>query len=97
MDKQDAWAKHYQWAFGKRPAEELYDLRADPGQLANVAADPAYAKARNDLSARLQEYTARTGDPRALGKEAPWDYYPYYGARKNRSWEVDPSQVDTSK
>ena len=89
MDKKDAYTKYYQGAFGKRPAEELYDLRADPGQLANVAANPAYATTKNALSARLQQYTARTGDPRALGKEAPWDYYPYYGRRINRDWKVD--------
>ena len=28
---------------GKRPAEELYDLRNDPGQLDNIASDPAFA------------------------------------------------------
>lgn len=89
MDKKDVYAKYHYLAFGKRPAEELYDLRTDPGQLTNVAADPAYAAAKNTLSARLQQYTARTGDPRALGKEAPWDYYPYYGTRKTPDWKVD--------
>ncbi len=89
MEKKDAYEKYYQLAFGKRPAEELYDLRSDPGQLTNVAAESAYATAKNKLSKRLQEYTARTGDPRALGKEAPWDYYPYYGAMRNRNWTVD--------
>ena len=30
----------------------------------------------------------QTGDPRALGKDAPWDYYPYYGLKKNQDWTV---------
>jgi len=89
MDKEDVYAKYHHLAFGKRPAEELYDLRTDPGQLTNVAADAAYAAAKNALSARLQQYTAKTGDPRALGKKAPWDYYPYYGVRKTPGWKVD--------
>ena len=30
----------FELAFGKRPAEELYDLKKDPGQLNNVADKP---------------------------------------------------------
>lgn len=33
--------------------EEMYDLTKDPNELVNVAADPAYAKAHDRLSARL--------------------------------------------
>ena len=89
MDKKDAYQKFYQLAFDKRPAEELYDLSLDPGQINNVASLPTYAVIKSDLSAQLQRYTAKTGDPRALGKDAPWDYYPYYGNRKNTDWAVD--------
>jgi len=32
---------------------ELYDLRADPGELRNLAADPGFAKTRTDLAAQL--------------------------------------------
>jgi N-sulfoglucosamine sulfohydrolase len=89
MDKKDVYAKYHHLAFGKRPAEELYDLRTDPEQLANVEADPAYADIKNSLSTRLQQYTAHTGDPRALGKETIWDYLPYYGLQKTPDWKVD--------
>lgn len=92
LDNKDKYAKYYGLAFGKRPAEELYDVRSDPGQINNVAAEPEYEKTRNRLAARLQEYTAHTGDPRALGDEAPWDYYPYYGGRKNKDWKVDTKE-----
>ncbi len=76
-------------AFGKRPAEELYDLRADPGQVKNVASLSDYAESKRKLSDRLEQYTAKTGDPRALGKDAPWDYYPYYGTKRTKGWAVD--------
>src|SRR4029079_10164214 len=33
----------YDFAFGKRPAEELYDLNNDPQQIHNVANDISYA------------------------------------------------------
>ena len=77
----------FQIAFAKRPAEELYDLRLDPFQLNNVASLPKYAEIKRDLSAQLQEYTAETGDPRALGKDALWDNYPiYYDRPINKNW-----------
>ena len=37
------WEWQYNYAFGKRPAEELYDLRKDPDEILNCADDPAYA------------------------------------------------------
>lgn len=45
-----------------RPAVELYDLRADPLELTNVAGDPAYVQVRRDLRAVLEDWRARTGD-----------------------------------
>ncbi len=89
MNKKDTYQKFYQLAFDHRPAEELYDLSLDPGQINNVASLPTYARIKSDLSTQLQQYTAKTGDPRALGKNAPWDYYPYYGIRRNTNWSVD--------
>jgi len=85
----EGFRKFYQLAFAKRPAEELYDLRLDPFQLNNVASLPEYSKIKSDLSTKLLQYTAETSDPRALGKDAPWDYYPYYGKRINKNWHVD--------
>jgi N-sulfoglucosamine sulfohydrolase len=34
---------HYNMAFGKRPAMELYDLQKDPDQIHNIANNPEYA------------------------------------------------------
>ena len=66
-------------AFGKRPAEELFDLRKDPGQLRNVAADPAYAAAKRKLADQLMAELKATEDPRVLGKGGLFDTYPYLG------------------
>ena len=89
MEENQKYAVQYQLAFGMRPGEELYDLRSDPGQLTNVATEPEYARIKLALARQLKAYTAQTGDPRALGKEAPWDYYPYYGYMRNQNWSVD--------
>ena len=45
---------------------------------------------RQQLRTQLQAHLAKTGDPRALGLDAPWDYYPYYGRKVNKDWKVDP-------
>jgi uncharacterized sulfatase len=66
-------------AFGKRPAEELYDLRKDPGQMNNIAADPAAARAKSDLSRRLKQTLVKTADPRETGAEVLFDKYDYNG------------------
>ena len=56
----------------------------------NVAGDPKYAGAQAQMSKALTKRLTETKDPRALGLDAPWDYYPYYGSRRNRKWKVDP-------
>lgn len=58
------WRAAFELAYGKRPREELYDLKSDPNQVRNVAADPAQAEVRAKLERRLMDELARTGDPR---------------------------------
>ena len=77
-------------AFGLRPAEELYDLKNDPHQMNNLAGKVDYLKQQAELRDRLFAHLKKTKDPRALGQAAPWDYYPYYGLRRNKDWKVDP-------
>lgn len=74
----------FELAFGKRPAEELYDLAADPWQMRNVAADPAYAEAKARLRAELDRYLKETKDPRALGRGAEFDQFYYVTSAGSR-------------
>lgn len=53
-------------AVGQRPLEELYDLRPDPHQLNNVAADAKYDEVRRQLWSRLRTKMYTTGDPRLI-------------------------------
>lgn len=69
----------YDLCFAKRPAEELYDLKKDPHQLHNVAADSSYDGARKELSERLMAQLKQTGDPRLTGDAEAIDKYPYFG------------------
>ncbi|MBP7339746.1 sulfatase [Niveispirillum sp.] len=56
--------------FMQRPAFELYDLKADPDEIHNLAADPAHADTLRDLTERLKTFQERTND-RWLRK---WEY-----------------------
>jgi len=76
-------------AFGMRPAEELYDLTNDPHQMKNVAGSFAYLKTQARLRERLFGYLEETEDPRVVGGEVDWDYYPYYGKIRTEGWMVD--------
>ena len=67
--------------FGKRPAEELFDLRKDPHQLVNVAGRPDYAAAKKELRARVEQWMRDTSDPRVDPNYDAWDSYPYFGGR----------------
>jgi len=64
-----------------RPAEELYDLRVDPGEQRNLAAEPAHQERLGDLRAELDAWLAALDDrqqvfetPRLLN--APDSYGP---------------------
>lgn len=71
------WKRFYDFAFAKRPGEELYDLRKDPHQINNVAADPAYAKTRAQLSAQLLKILTEADDPRVTGDGLTFERPPY--------------------
>ena len=67
----------YDLSFAKRPAEELYDMKKDPDQLNNLAADPKYKKTKAKLSALLTKELKKTADPRIIGGGEKFDQYPY--------------------
>jgi arylsulfatase A-like enzyme len=71
---------YFDLCMGKRPAEELYDLRSDPGQVRNIA-ERSKAK-RAELAAMVDKWMRATEDPRANGRTDYWDKVPYYGARR---------------
>jgi N-sulfoglucosamine sulfohydrolase len=74
------WKWHYEFAFGKRPSEELYDLRKDRDQVNNVAADPAYASKKKELSDRLMKLLTDAGDPRVTGGGQTFEQPPFTDA-----------------
>jgi arylsulfatase A-like enzyme len=86
----DRYAKLAALAFGMRPAEELYDLKNDPWQMNNLAGSDGVKVIQSEMRQRLFSHLKVTRDPRVVGGTVDWDYYPYYGLRKNKEWTVDP-------
>ncbi len=76
--------KLFELAFGKRSAEELYDLGKDPGQMNNVAELAEYAAVKQKLAAMLIAELKVTKDPRILGNGDVFDTYPYYGGQRGK-------------
>jgi N-sulfoglucosamine sulfohydrolase len=66
MRQHPEWKHHFDWVYGPRPREELYDLRTDPHQTRNLAADPQHSAIRAELERRLLDELRRTGDPRVV-------------------------------
>ena len=64
--------------FAKRPPEELFDVKADPDQMHNLAANPKYAEVKKRMSEALTATLKSTKDPRESGGIPMWDSYPYY-------------------
>lgn len=60
------WKALYEQVYGKRPRAELFDLKADPHQMNNVADNPKYAATVAALEKQLMTELKRTGDPRLL-------------------------------
>jgi N-sulfoglucosamine sulfohydrolase len=69
----------YDFAFAKRPAEELYDLKSDPDEVKNIASDPAYADKKAELTKMLMAELSRTNDPRVKGDGSTYDKPPFAG------------------
>jgi len=71
------WKWHYDYAFGKRPEEELYDLKVDPQQVNNVAGDKTYAAKRKELGDQLTKILTDAGDPRLTEKDCRFEKAPF--------------------
>ncbi len=73
---QDFW----NLCFGKRPADELYDLSSDPDCVKNLADQPSQAQKMTALKQQLFRELKSQGDPRMSGNGDVFDAYPYSGA-----------------
>ena len=75
--------QYYKLSFGKRAAEELYDIEADPGCLKNLYAEPGLAVLKRNLRDFMERILKEEGDPRMNGNAAFFDTIQYTGPKKH--------------
>ena len=69
----------YELAFGKRPLEELYDLRVDPYYMSNVAEQSEYQIKKNELKTRLMSILENENYHRVTESPSRLDLPPFAG------------------
>ncbi len=79
------WKKYFTEAYGKRPREQLFDLKKDPFQMHNVAGDPAYADVVKKLRERLLTELKTSGDPRMIDDGKYFETPPLAGPVNNNN------------
>jgi len=67
--------RYWQHAFGKRPADQLFDLSKDPDCVNNLASQPDFDAKVSTLRDKLLAELKRQEDPRALGLGDVFDQY----------------------
>jgi arylsulfatase A-like enzyme len=55
--------RSYKYAYNALDVDELYDLEADPHEMANQIDNPAYAVVKADMQARMWAHMQELGDP----------------------------------
>lgn len=70
-------SRYWTMNFGKRPAEELYNVAEDPYCLENLADRTAHAMRLSALREQMLAELKAEGDPRVLGRGSLFDEYEY--------------------
>lgn len=75
--RQQGKSEFWDLNFGKRPAEELYNIRKDPWCIHNLASATDLGAKKSELKALLVAELKKQGDPRILGQGDIFDNYQY--------------------
>jgi len=83
INNSSKWTDFFALGYEKRPLEQLYDIKKDPGCLINLADDKEYQSVRKNLSAKLKSELKKQKDPRMMGTGDIFDSYPRFAAMRN--------------
>ncbi|MCK4921920.1 MAG: sulfatase [Bacteroidales bacterium] len=80
---------HYfwQWNMGKRPKEELYNVKNDPLCMNNLANNGEYTSLKEEMYNQMVEKLKAQKDPRMFGNGAIFENYPYSAPDYNTYYE----------
>jgi len=73
-------SRYFELCFGMRPAEELYEVNNDPGQIENLAGRPEFRAVVESMRADLDRHLHATGDPRAFGRGDVFENAVYFAS-----------------
>jgi len=76
---------YFELAFGKRVADELYDVSADPDCVNNLALNPEYNDIVRELKLKMEKALKKQKDPRMKGNGEIFDYYPHANPTKQKA------------
>jgi N-sulfoglucosamine sulfohydrolase len=79
--------QRWQLCFGKRPEEELYDLKQDSDCLVNLANDARRQPLKEQLKRQLEIELKAQDDPRMFGQGHIFEEYPYADAALRNFYE----------
>lgn len=79
ISRRKEWGQLFTIGFQKRPKEELFDIRNDPGCLENLADNKKYASVKKLLEKTLIEKLIEQGDPRTGKNGDIFESYPRFG------------------
>ena len=85
--RQNSADPFWKLCFGKRPAEEFYDLKSDPDCLKNLALDPALHAKPAALKQQMEAELRQQQDPRMEGRGGIFDQYPYADPKSAHFYE----------
>ncbi len=86
----------FDYAFAKRPEEELYATENDPHQVKNLASNPKFAEVRATMRAQLLAELKRVEDPR-VSADVTFDKPPFVGPVTGESADGAPKSTGARK
>ena len=89
LQRREVAEEHSYWAmsFGKRPEEELYNVKEDPDCVNNLADNEDYADQKMAMHDRMVAELTAQSDPRMLGNGDIFDAYVYSGENHRGFYE----------
>ena len=79
--------EYWKSSFGKRPMEELYNIRKDPECMNNLSEKQEFKDIKLTLADMLYNELKRQGDPRMFGRGYIFDEYIYADVESQKFYE----------
>jgi hypothetical protein len=75
--KNPAMHNYWQWNFGLRGEEELFNIAGDPDCMNDLSSDPKFDRVKLTLRTQMENELREQNDPRMFGNGDIFDNYPF--------------------